>query len=201
MFSYGQEKNDTIQVIAKIVYPGIGSKIHIAKFQVIKTIQGHVSSDTIKVGYYFYNAPDKLNFPDTALLNLTTYTGGTATEDYYIFQNYDAKNNVEPAKISTVDFDYWEGCETGEGACIPLRFTRSLKDVRWFLFMPCGGTQTDVTFSEAAENGLEMELHIYSEDCPPAFDISEAPDGKYYAYMLGCALGGQIEINLETKKE
>jgi len=138
--TYGQANNDTIQVIAKLISPGQGSKIYIAEYKVIKVVKGTLTNDTIKVGYYFYN--EYQNAPDTALLNLTTYTGDTKTTDYYIFPDYDAKKGIEKVRISIVDFDYWEGCETGKGDCKPLAFIRGSKDENWFLFMPCGGTAT-----------------------------------------------------------
>ena len=124
--TYGQANNDTIKVIAKLVSPGQGSKIYIAEYKVIKVVKGTLTNDTIKVGYYFYN--EYQNAPDTALLNLTTYTGDTKTTDYYIFPDYDAKKGIEKVKISYVDFDYWEGCETGKGECKPLTFIRDSKD-------------------------------------------------------------------------
>ena len=91
--AYGQANNDTIRVIAKLIRPGEGSKIWIAEYKVLKVLKGSLTNDTIKVGYYFYN--DYPDAPDTALLNLTTYTGGTKTTDYYIFPDYDAKKGIE----------------------------------------------------------------------------------------------------------
>ena len=201
--TYGQANNDTIKVIGKLVSSGVGSKIYIAEYEVIKTIKGKVSNDTIQVGYYFYNEYE--NTPDTAFLTLTTYTGNTRTKDYYIFPDYNAKKGIEKVKISTVDFNYWEGCETGKGKCKPLTFTRKSKIKNWFLFMPCGGTATTVTLSKQQgipkENNIIQKTEITHSECPPIFDLTNLADGKYYAYMLACGLGGQIEINIRTKNE
>ena len=200
---YGQEKNDTVMVIAKLVAPGIGSKIHIAEYKVIKTIKGKVTNDTIKVGYYSYT--DYENSPDTALLTLKKYSGITKIMDYYIFPDYNATKGIENVKISKVEFDYWEGCETGKGECTALSFTRKSKNQKWFLLMPCGGTATTVTLSKQQgipkENEVVQKNEITLSECPPIFDLTNLSDGKYYAYMLACGLGGQIEINLKTEKE
>jgi len=199
----GQTNNDTIKVIAKLISPGQGSKIYIAEYKVIKVIKGTLTNDTIKVGYYFYN--EFQNVPDTALLNLTTFTGDTKTTDYYIFPDYDAKKGIEKVKISFVDFDYWEGCETGKGDCNPLTFFRSSKEENWFLIMPCGGSFTTVTLSEKRSIPKENEsiqiCEIDYSNCPPIFDLTYLKDGKYFAYMLACGLGGQIEINIKTEYE
>ena len=201
--TYGQANNDTIQVIAKQISPGQGSKIYIAEYKVIKVVKGTLTNDTIKVGYFFYN--EFQNSPDTALLNLTTYTGDTKTTDYYIFPNYDAKKGIEKIRISFVDFAYWEGCETGKGECKPLTFIRSSKDENWFLFIPCGGTATTVTLSKQTgipkDNETIQKCVITYSDCPPTFNLTNLKDGKYFAYMLACGLGGQIEINIMTENE
>lgn len=200
--SYGQENNTDIQVLAKLITPGHGSKIYIARYKVIKVLKGTLSNDTINVGYYFYN--DFQNTQDTSLLNLTIYNGITKIFDYYIFPDYDAKKGIEKVSISIVDFDYWEGCETGRTKCEPLTFIRGSKGVKWFLIMPCGGTSTTVTLSQQRgipkENEIIQKCEIYHTDCPPTFDLTNLKDGKYYAYMLACGLGGQIEINLKTMK-
>jgi len=199
--TFAQAKHDTIQAIAKLISPGEGSKIHISQYKVIKVLKGTLSNDTIMVGYYFDK--EYQNTPDTALLNLTTYTGNTKTTDNYIFPDYDAKKGMEKVKISVVDFDYWESCETGKGECKPLTFTRVSKDEKWILFMPCGGTVTNVTLSQEAgipkENAVIQKCDITHSDCPPTFDLTNLQDGKYFAYMLACGLGGQIEINLVTQ--
>ena len=203
--TYGQEKNDTIKIIGKLVSPGVGSKIHIAEYKIIKTIKGTVTNDTIKVGYYFYLYNEYENSPDTALLTLTTYTGKTKIKDYYIFPDYNAKKGIEKVKISRVEFEYWEGCETGKGECKPLNFIRKSKKEKWFLIMPCGGTATTVTLSKQQgipkENEINQKCEITHSECPPVFELTNLEDGKYYAYMLSCGLGGQIEINIKTEKE
>ncbi len=201
--TYGQEKSDTIKIIAKLVLPGVGSRIQIAEYKLIKTINGTVTNDTIKVGYYFYNEYE--NSPDTALLTLISYTGNTKIKDYYIFPDYNAKKGIEKVKISEVEFEYWEACETGKGECKPLNFTRKSKNKKWFLLMPCGGTETTVTLSKRQgmpkENEIIQKCQITHSGCPPVFDLTNLEDGKYFAYMLSCGLGGQIEINIKTESE
>jgi hypothetical protein len=195
--TYGQANKDSIQVIAKLIASGQGSKIQIAEYRVIKVIKGTLACDTIKVGYYFYN--ENPNAPDTVLLNLTSYSGNTKAINYYIFPDYDAKKGIEKVRISHVDFDYWEGCETGSGDCKPLMLSRSSNDEKWFLFMPCGGTSTTVTLNAAGQANVIQETNVIHSQCPPIFELTHLPDGKYFAFMLACGLGGQVEINLTTK--
>jgi len=197
--TFGQAKNDTIKVIAKLIAPGQGDKIHIADYKVIKVIKGELSNDTIKVGYYFYN--EYPNSPDTAILNLTTYIGNTKTKDYYIFHDYNAKLGIERVRISAVDFEYWEGCETGKGKCKPLTFTRISKKENWFLIMPCGGTSTSVTLTASGQSNPIQKTDLRHFECPPVFELTNLPDGKYFANMLACGLGGSIEINITTEKK
>lgn len=71
--TYGQGNNDQIQVIAKLISPGKGSKIQIAKYQVIKVVKGSIANKTIKVGYYLDN--EYQDTQDTVLLNLSAYPG------------------------------------------------------------------------------------------------------------------------------
>jgi hypothetical protein len=52
------------------------------------------------VGYYFYKEPKF--FPDTAILTLTTYTGGTITKDYYIFPEYDATKGIKEIRKDSI---------------------------------------------------------------------------------------------------
>ena len=160
MLTLGQGSNDTIQIIAKLLKPGQGSKIHIAEYEVIKIVQGTVSNDTIKVGYYFYN--ESPSSSDTVLLNLTSYTGNKETADYYICHDYDAKKGIEEVKLSYVAFDYWKGCETGKGECIPLTFTRTQKSEKWYLIMPCCGSVMTVLLSK--KPGVPREKKIIQEE-------------------------------------
>lgn len=189
-----QGKNDTIQVIAKQINLGVGSKIHIAQYEVIKVLKGNVSNKVISVGYYFYNELE--NAPDTALLNLTTYTGGLAAKDYFIFPEYDQKKGSEKILVSTVEFKYWEGCEIGRGPCKPLIFHRDAENSRWFLIMPCGGTSTSVTLSDSTR--IVGKVGVNADQCPPVFELTNLKDGIYLATMLACGLGGSIEFLIST---
>jgi hypothetical protein len=191
-----QEKNDTIKVLARLVSEGVGDKIHIATYQVLKVIKGSVPHYRIRVGYYSYKQNPYA--PDTALLTMTAYKGSAVIEDYYIFPENDANKGIEKVKTSIVDFHYWEGCETGKGDCSPLTFRRCIDDKNWFLILPCGGTFTSVTLSG---DGLAKseKIEIGYAQCPPVFDLSRLKDGNYSAYMLACGLGGGIRFSLKTK--
>ena len=142
---------------------------------------------------------------DTALLNLITYTGDTKTTNYFIFSDYDAKNGIEKVKLSFVEFDDWERCETGKGECNPLTITRSSANEKWYLIMPCGGTATTVTLSTQQGipkgNDIIQKEEVLHSGCPLIFELTNLKDGKYFAYMLACGLGRQIGINITTEKE
>jgi len=192
-----------IKVLAELISDEGGSKIQISKYRILKTIQGKITNDTIQVGYYFYNE-FKLK-PKTSILTLKKYNGNSKIKDYYIFPEYNPSKGIEKVKISTIDFKYWEGCETGNGNCNPLIFKRQTKKEKWYLVLPCGGTSTTVFLSQ--KEGIPEEEEIIQKNeisyskCPPIFELTNLNDGKYYAYMLACGLGGQIEINLKTNME
>jgi hypothetical protein len=189
-------KTDTIKVIAKLLSNEGDSKIYINNYKIIKLLEGSLTNDTIDVGYFFYKSYD--DGPDTALLTILPYTGPSKVKDYYIFPNYDAKSGIEKVKISSVDFDYWEGCETGKGTCKPLIFTRHKKE-KWYLLMPCGGTQTSVTLTSSNKNKPIQKLNITHTECPPMFELTNLLDGKYYLNMISCGLGGTVEMNIVTR--
>lgn len=202
ILTHGQTEVNTNRVLAKLLTPGVGSKVYIAEYSVIKVLNGEISSDTIQVGYHFYTELE--NTPDTAVLTLLNYKGSTEITNYYIFPGYDAKKGVSQVKIETIDYNYWEGCETGQGECKLLTFKRNNLE-NWFLVIPCGGTLTTVTLSKekgiVKDDEVIQKIEINHNDCPPIFDLTNLSDGKYFTYMLACSLGGQIEINLITKKE
>jgi hypothetical protein len=65
--------------------------------------------------------------------------------------------------------------------------------------MPCGGTATTVTLTSTGQTNPIQKTSIGHSECPPIFDLTQLTEGKYFANMLACGLGGQIEINLTTK--
>jgi len=198
--TYGQADTDTIKVIAKRISNGEGSEILIAKYQVIKIVKGNITNDTIQVGYYIHN--EFKNEPDTVLLTLSTYTGTLIIKDFYIFPNYNARDGIEKVKILTVDFVNWEGCERGK--CKPLNFMRKSKNENLFLLIPCDGFASTVTLSKQQEISKNSDViqknGIMHSTCPRIFDLTNLIDGKYYAHLITCGLGGQIEINIKTEK-
>ena len=183
------------KALAKLVSVGEGSKIYIAEYKIIKDFTDTTFADTIKVGYYFYK-DNTLQF-DTVFLTLTKYEGQTKVENYFICPDYDAKLGIQKAKVNYVDFDYWEGCETGKGECKPLNFTRTKEEKNWFLIMPCGGTETSMTVS-SSDNYFLQTQNIFHDKCPPFLNLTDLKDGKYFANMLACGLGGSVEFNLKT---
>jgi hypothetical protein len=196
--SVGQTNTNNTKVIARLISPREGSKIYIAEYEVLKVLEGSVAEQRINVGYSFYKAYE--NAPDTVLFQLVKYNGQTELDNYYIFRDYDAQKGMEPVKIDYVNVDYWEGCETGEGDCQPLHFFRTKSDKNYFLFLPCGGTATTVILSAVGQEAAIQEISVDHSQCPPVLDLSQLPDGKYFANMLSCGLGGRIEFNLKTIK-
>ena len=132
-------------------------------------------------------------------MTLKKYEGQTQIKNYFICPNYDATLGIQRAKISYIDFEYWENCETGKGECKPLNFTRTKDEKNWFLIMPCGGTETSVTVS-SADNTYSQKQHLFHDKCPPFLALTDLKDGKYFAQMMASGLGGRVEFNLRTTK-
>lgn len=200
--SCGQIKKEKVsatefKALAKLISGGEGSKIHIAKYKIIKDFTDTTFADTINVGYYFYK--DNAEQFDTVLLTLRKYEGQTQIESYFICPDYDAKLGIQKAKVNFIYSDYWEGCETGKGKCNPLSFTRTKDEKNWYLIMPCGGTETSVNIS-SSDNFFSQQQHLFHDKCPPFLALTDLKDGKYLANMLACGLGGSIEFNLTTTK-
>jgi hypothetical protein len=192
---FGQEVADTLKILAQQLTTGEGSKIHIAKYKVLKVLEGTLNVETIFVGYADYKGINHSSEP--VLLTLLKYEGRTSIKNYYHYPNYNALEGAEKINLLKIDRAYWEGCETGEGACEPLTFYRDSKIKKIFLLMPCGGTVTDVSLSN--EHGVALKNTWMANNCPPMFDLTTLGDGKYSAYMLACGLGGGITFMLKTK--
>ncbi|HAS39545.1 MAG TPA: hypothetical protein DCS93_03660 [Microscillaceae bacterium] len=198
-----QVNKNTVVVLAKLLSYEGGSKVQIAKYQVLKKVQGKASNKIIRVGYYFYNALKKM--PKTALLKIEKYTGNVDIQDYYIFPNYDPKKGIENVPIHTVTFKEWEACEKALKSCKPASITRSVKGQKSYLILPCGGTLTTATLS--AQPGLPtkatqviQKIEVSSAKCPPVFELTHLKDGKYFVYLMGCGLGGPMEIILKSNR-
>ena len=185
-----------LKALARFISHEGGDKIHFSKFSILKDFSDTTfTGDTITVGYYFYKASSQ-QF-DTVLLTVEKYSGQTTIMNYFICPDYDARTGIQPAKIDFIGFEYWESCETGKGDCKPLTFTRTANQKNWYLLMPCGGTETEVTVS-GITNQFSKRLHLFHEGCPPYIDLTGMADGKYSANMIACGLGGQVTFNLAT---
>lgn len=193
---FAQEIPDTLRILAQQIAPGEGSKIHIARYQVLKVLEGELNASNISVGY---TGSQELNHStEPVLLTLLEYDGKTSIKNYYHYPNYNALEGAEKVNVFRVSRSYWEGCETGAGTCEPLTFYKKSKLKKTFLLLPCGGTVTSVSLS-SKENGISLKNEWRANDCPPMFDLTESSDGKYSAYMLSCGLGGGIRFTLKTK--
>ncbi len=189
-------KTKSFQVLAKFIENNGGDKVHTIKYKVLKNLSENEIAETIKVGFYNYKVYEKIQ--DTVLLTIENYTL-QKIKNYYLFPDYDAKKGIESATINYVNFKYWENCETGN-ECIALNFNRKSEIKKWFLILPCGGTETEVTLNKSGENKPIMKTKIENSKCPPYFELTELEDGKYFANMIACGLGGTIEFNIKTTK-
>lgn len=191
----GQKAPDTLQVLARQVEVGEGSKIYIAKYKVLKVIEGVLKAPTISVGYANYLGISHAT--ETVLLTLVKYDGETSIQNYYHFPNYNALKGAEIVNLFFINRDDWKDCEKGEETCLPLDFYRDQKFKKSFLLLPCGGTSTAVTLSDSKR---ELWKNNYTvEDCPPIIDVTKLVNGKYNVHMLACGLGGLVQFNLKTK--
>lgn len=191
VLAFGQA-DEPVKVIARRISAIDCDKMCIAKYSILKNVQGTVSNTIIEIGCQ----PDKRldNSPETALITIVP----TKLKDYYIFPEYDERKGVESAKFDSVDRAYLEACETGSGPCKPPDLSRNADQKQWFLVMPCGGTYTSIKLTDA--NGKRVrEINAKYGECPVMLDISTVPDGKYFVTVISAALNGKIEINLTTR--
>lgn len=189
-------KTENYKVLAKLISFEGGDKIHFAKFQIIKSLSDSTFlKDTITVGYYNYKQPDESI--NTVLMTIEKYDGQTTLKNYFICPDYDGKTNIQKAKIENIDFEYWQNSETGNSDCKPLEFSRKNNEKNWFLIMPCGGTETEITVTG---QNFSKTQHLFHESCPPHLDLSKLKDGNYSANMVACGLGGTINFSLTTTK-
>lgn len=82
-----------IVAVGELVEEGSGSKIYIAKFKILKVLEGKIESDVISVGYYFYTQKNPL--PRKALLTLYKYEAPTDIKNYYIAVDYNAEIGIQ----------------------------------------------------------------------------------------------------------
>jgi hypothetical protein len=190
-------KTESFQVLAKFIQNQGGDKVHTIKYKILKNLSKNEIGETIDVGFYNYKLYEKEQ--DTVLLTIENYTL-QKIKDYFIFPDYDAKKGIEKARVDYVDSEYWENCETGV-ECNPLNFSRKSKNEKWFLILPCGGTFTDIALTKSGEKNPIKKLEIEHSKCPPYFELTEFKDGKYFANMIACGLGGKIEFNIITTTE
>lgn len=187
------DKEEPIVLIGRLIMDGEGSKIYGAKYQVLKEVQGKVNTAFVVVAYYFWTATEPL--PTYAALKLNRYPGAAKTENYYLCPGYDAKSGIQPVQVSEIGVDHWRACETVEGPCEKLTFTRDPAFEHWVLKLPCGGTHTAVWLRG---EGIEQKFEGDWSQCPPVFDLSTLPDGEYSCSMVACGLGGTVFFQLES---
>jgi hypothetical protein len=192
---FGQDSPDTLRILAQQIEPGEGSKIHIAKYKVLKVLEGELNVSTIFVGYADYRGINHSTEP--VLLTLLKYTGNSSIEHYYHYPNYNALKGAEKVNVFSVSQSYWEACETGKGACEPLIFYKDSKLKKTFLLLPCGGSETAVSLFKGEE--ILLDGTWWYNDCPPMFDLISLGDGDYFVSMYACAMGGGIRFTLKTK--
>jgi hypothetical protein len=190
------KKTNSFQVLAKFIENNDGDKVQTTKYKLLKNLSENEIAETFEVGFYNYKVYEKNQ--DTVLLTIENYTL-QKIKNYYIFPDYDAKKGIENAKIDYVDFKYWENCETGN-ECNSLNFSRKSESGKWYLIMPCGGTFTNLTLTKSGEIKPIKTIKIENSKCPPYFELTELRDGKYFANMISCGLGGKIEFNIKTIK-
>lgn len=192
---FGQSGPDTLKVLAQQIEAGEGSKIHIAKYKVLKVLAGELNASSISVGY---TGCQELNHSsEPVLLSLLKYRGKTSIKNYYHYPNYNALEGAEKVNVLKITRAYWEACEKGTPACEALTFYKDSRLKKTFLLLPCGGSATTVSLSK--DKGVILESSWWAKECPPMFDLTALGDGKYSAYMLACGLGGRVEFTLKDK--
>ncbi len=90
------KKQDTIKIIAKLIRQGDADEVQSSDYLVLKTLQGKISNDTIKVVYYPYNAPKRTT--GNTILTLLEYDIMMGIKDDYYFPDYDGTLWSNPTK-------------------------------------------------------------------------------------------------------
>ena len=99
LLAFGQSE-EPIKVIAKRIAPAQCDKMCIARYSILKNVQGTASNTIIEIGCQ----PDKRvdNAPETALLTIIP----TKLKDYYIGCGFAWKGTVSPADSPTMPAHY-----------------------------------------------------------------------------------------------
>ncbi len=196
-----KEQEESFEILAKIISYEGGDKIHYLKCLVLKelTDSAYIKTDTILVGYYNYKVPEKDLSKVHIILQKEQQNNISNT---FNCLNYNGTKSISKVQIDEIEFDFWRECEEGSKKCKPLTFIRPKEKIKWFLIFPCGGTVTDIDISSKENSGKKKHIKTIigstNTPCPPLIELTEEKDGTYYAYMIACGLGGQVEYNLIT---
>ncbi|MES2513791.1 MAG: hypothetical protein V4580_06575 [Bacteroidota bacterium] len=104
----------------------------------------------------------------------------------------------KPLLVTTLTFDYLEGCETGKGDCKPIEIVRHSKQDSVLLIFPGGGTLSDV-YLRSPDKKIELHDTKRALEGKPRLNLTGLNDGSYTAHMISCALGGACTIILKTE--
>lgn len=187
--------DEEITALAKYVDQTLDDPFILPRFVVIRSFsEGLVTGDTITVAHDIIEGgrPDD---EDTVFLTANRSNG---QKDYFLCRDHSVAESMRKVKMEKISFKEWEACERGDSTCKPLTFTRCGANEKWFLKLPCGGTETAIGI-RGDITAYELDLHLYSDQCPPIIELSNMPDGGYHGSMRACGLGGTIAFNLRTE--
>jgi hypothetical protein len=177
-----QSQSDTVEILGKYLH----EKNSICRFSVLKVLQGTTQEDTISVQF---NGESPILAEEYTVLTVQK----SPNENVYHFPENNSEKHMTKAIVFVADFNTWEACEMGTKNCKPFYVQRKEQGDRVFFIAPCGGTETAASFS-----GISETFSSLKTPCPPVFELTNLPDGKYVSSIQSCGLGGSVDVYLKT---
>jgi hypothetical protein len=114
------------------------------------------------------------------------------------------------SSIKSVTKSQLEACETGQKECIPIAVSRSSKKQHTVVYFLIAAHETQIKLFDSSylrtvrnkdvDSIQPIRQGFINIEDKPALDLTNLPDGKYYAHILGDDVGGVFEINLITDR-
>lgn len=160
--------------------PGIGSKVHVAKYVVLKGLNTDLKGE-ITVSYHFYKPPAYLT--DTVILYLLRYDSAEdVPENLYRFPDYNG--TAYTTKVQTRCFDWKRFRESNKNEK-KLWISGDIQD-ELFLFISGGADLDEVHFySMDADHQRFYRDEIPDSSAPIIFNLTGHEEGLYHLLFFG----------------
>jgi len=179
--SFGQNKKDTIKVLAKLETHFSDSTSNYSFYKVIKILKGNKIPKRIYV--FYLDSVIKKESIDTLVLYLTKFKGIDSINNVFYYDSF------ERARVES--FTNWGDYHGKIEVKDRFNFYRDNKINNWFLITPTGGSYTQGHLIQKDSIIQETkDLSLY--DGPPIIDLSNLNNGYYIASYIGCVGAGKI---------